>query len=78
MMTKRLLETFGLILMAGSMMNCMSGGQTGPATCKDAKTAYGVSTDGPQTLYVGGDFTAVGGTARALPGRRESARGHPP
>jgi hypothetical protein len=55
MMTKRLLETFGLILMAGSMMNCMGGAATGPATCKDAKTAYGVSSDGPQTLYVGGD-----------------------
>lgn len=57
MMTKRLMKTFGLMLMAGTSMNCMSGGETGPATCKDAKAAYGVSTDGSQTLYVGGDKT---------------------
>ncbi len=53
--TTRKLEMCGLMLMAGMTINCMGGGPTGPATCKDAKTAYGVSTDGPQTLYVGGD-----------------------
>ena len=54
--TQRKLEMCGLMLMAGMTINCMGGGgPTGPATCKDAKTAYGVSTDGPQTLYVGGD-----------------------
>ncbi|HTJ46210.1 MAG TPA: GON domain-containing protein [Kofleriaceae bacterium] len=56
-MTKRLMKMFGLMLIAGGSMNCMSGGESGPATCKDAKAAYGVSSDGPQTLYVGGDKT---------------------
>lgn len=57
MMTNRLMKTFGLMLIAGTSMNCMSSAETGPATCKDAKAAYGVSVDGAQTLYVGGDKT---------------------
>lgn len=57
MMTNRLMKTFGLMLIAGTSVNCMSSAETGPATCKDAKTAYGVSSDGPQTLYLGGDKT---------------------
>lgn len=47
-------ETIGLICLAGASMNCASH-DSGPATCEEAKGAYGVSVDGPQILYVGGD-----------------------
>ena len=51
-----LLKTIGLAMIAGSSMNCVDGEQLPPpATCKDAKLAYHVSTDGPQTLYYQGD-----------------------
>jgi hypothetical protein len=58
MKTDRLIEiigaTIGLFGLAGASMNCASP-DAGPATCEEAKSAYGVSVDGPQILYVGGD-----------------------
>lgn len=50
-----LLKTIGLAMIAGSSVNCVGGDQLSPATCKDAKLVYHVSTDGPQTLYYQGD-----------------------
>ena len=61
MKTDRLIEiigaTIGLFGLAGASMNCASHDDAGPATCEEAKSAYGVSVDGPQILYVGGDKT---------------------
>lgn len=54
MKTQHLVKTFGLVLIAGSSMNCTSE-ELGPSTCKEAKSAYGVVVDGSQTLYVEGD-----------------------
>lgn len=54
MKTQHLVKTFGLVLIAGSSMNCTSE-ELGPSTCKEAKSAYGVVVDGSQTLYVDGD-----------------------
>lgn len=57
MMTSPLNTTLGLMLIATTPGACSGGDSSGPATCKDAKSTYGVSVDGPQTLYVGGDKT---------------------
>ncbi len=61
MKTHRLIEiigeTIGLICLAGASMNCTSHDDGGPATCEEAKDAYGVSVDGPQVLYIGGNKT---------------------
>jgi len=57
MKTQRSRNVFGLMLMTGFGVNCTNSDPSAPATCKDAKAQYQVSTDGPQTLYVGGDKT---------------------
>jgi len=65
MKTDRLIErireiigaTIGLFGLAGASMSCASHDDAGPATCEEAKSAYGVSVDGPQILYVNGDKT---------------------
>jgi hypothetical protein len=63
MKMKRLVETLGMIGLAASSMNCLSedapemppAPPTVPATCAQARSFYGVSADGPQTLYVKAD-----------------------
>jgi hypothetical protein len=54
MTTQRSMMMFGCLLAAGAGAGCL-GNDSAPATCKDAKATYEVSTDGPQTLYFGGD-----------------------
>lgn len=54
MMIHRMIEMCGLLMLAGASMNCATD-NSGPATCAEAKTTYGVNTDGAQTLYVDGD-----------------------
>jgi len=55
MSTQRLIAMFGWAL--AGIAGCADGGDSGPATCKDARSAYKISADGPQTLYLGGDKT---------------------
>jgi len=56
MSTQRWITISGWAL-AGIAAGCADSGDSGPATCKDAKSAYKISADGPQTLYLGGDKT---------------------
>jgi hypothetical protein len=50
-MMTRLAKAIGLMLIAGGCTD----DQKGPSTCFEAKDAYHVNADGPQTLYVDGD-----------------------